>query len=81
VYHDICSGKDVSSKEFTRRLGEVVFQEGAMLLQLRVHVRCFYLACNAASNGLDEERYWRILDVCGITVRVVKLLLRLTTYS
>lgn len=34
-----------------------------MLLQLRVDEGAVYLACDAAGDRFQEERYWGILDV------------------
>jgi hypothetical protein len=45
-------------------LGEKAFEEGTVLLQLRVNVRSLYFTSNTPSDGLDEEGNRSVLDVC-----------------
>jgi hypothetical protein len=63
VQHDVCARNDIPTEEFAGRLGEKVFEEGTVLLQLRVNVRSLYFTSNTPSDRLDEEGNRSVLDV------------------
>jgi hypothetical protein len=65
VYHDVRTRELVSTEEFTRRLGEEVFEKVAVLFQLRVKERVFYLVGDSVSDWFEEEGNRGFLDVCG----------------
>jgi hypothetical protein len=65
MHHDIRACELVSTEELARRLGQEVFEEVAVLLQLRVKERIFYLIGNSIGNGLEEEGNRGFLDICN----------------
>jgi hypothetical protein len=70
MHHDVCAREAVSTEELSCGLREVVLKKCAVALQLRVNEAGLYFAANAAGDGLQEERYWGILDVCSLLSRM-----------
>jgi hypothetical protein len=71
VHHDVRAREAASTEELSCRFCEVVLKECAVALQLGVNEAGLYFAADAAGDGLQEEWYWSILDVCSFLSRIL----------